>query len=234
LKTFIDHGVFGTSAIVAVTAQHTRGVLRVDPLPPGAVREQVLAVLDDMPVGAIKIGMLGTAELASTVADALDEAGWTGPIVLDPVMVASTGHRLLDDAAVAVLTDRLLPRCTIATPNLDEARVFAGDRDRAGLEAWAATAPCALLLTGGDVTGDAIVDTLVSAAGTRRWSGPRIGELPFHGTGCTLSSAIAARLAHGDGLESAVDHAIRYVRSLIVRSPGSVGRGNPVLPHGLT
>ncbi len=234
LKTFLDHGVFGTSALVAITAQHTRGVVRVDPVPAAGVRAQIEAVLGDMRISAIKIGMLGTAELAHTVADTLDSVGWTGPLVLDPVMVASTGHRLLDDDAVAVLRERLLPRCTVATPNLDEARVFAGDLDRQGLEDWALGAPCPVLLTGGDVVGDAIIDTLVTPSGVRQWSGPRVGDASFHGTGCTLSSAIAARLAHGDALDTAVDHAIRYVRSLIVRSAGSVGRGNPVLPHGLT
>ncbi|MFT4623452.1 MAG: hydroxymethylpyrimidine kinase/phosphomethylpyrimidine kinase [Myxococcota bacterium] len=234
LKTFMDHGVFGTSAVVAITAQNTRGVTRVDPVPVDGVRAQIDAVLSDMEVAVIKIGMLGTAALASAVCDALDAHDWRGPLVVDPVMVASTGHRLLDDDAVAVVRDRLLPRCTVSTPNLDEARVLAGADSREDLERWAAAQPAAVLLTGGDVVGSTIDDTLIQGSVSRRWTGPRIGDRAFHGTGCTLSSAIAARLAHGDSLEAAVDHAIRYVRSLIMRSSGSPGGGNPALPHGLS
>lgn len=235
LKTFLGHRVFGMSVICAVTAQNTRGVLRVDPIPVAGVRAQLDAVFGDLPVGAVKIGMLGTAELTRCVAERLATLPVRPPIVVDPVMVASTGARLMDDDAVRVLMRDLLPLATLVTPNLDEIAVLSGSDDRTAQLRWADEAPCAVLITGGDTREDLIVDTLRHQGPTRAWSGPRFGHLPFHGTGCTLSSAIAARLATGEDLESAVDGAISYVRGLIALADagGSVGGGNPVLPHGL-
>jgi hydroxymethylpyrimidine/phosphomethylpyrimidine kinase len=230
LKTFLDHGVFGMSVITAITAQNSRGVTRVDPVPVDGVRAQLDAVFGDFPVGVVKIGMLGSAAHAEAVADALERLSPRPPVVLDPVMVASTGHRLLEPDAERVITRRLLPLATVCTPNVAEADVLAGG----DLEAWARRAPCAVLITGGDGPTDDVVDVFVRHGETRRFVHPRLGDRPFHGTGCTLASAIAASLARGAALDDAVDGAIAYVQRLISLAVrvGSIGQGNPSLPHG--
>lgn len=231
LKTFLDHRVFGMSVICAITAQNTLGVTRVDPIPVEGVLAQLEAVFTDLPVGAVKIGMLGTAGLTRAVASFLRDLPNRPPLVVDPVMVATTGARLLDDDAVTVLRDELLPLATLATPNLDEARVLAGSDDP---EPWALQAPCPVLITGGDDVGEEVVDTLVHEGTVRVFRAPRLPGRSFHGTGCTLSSAIAARLAQRQPLEPAVEASLAYVKRLIGRAvEGSVGAGHPVLPHGL-
>lgn len=233
LKTFIDHGVFGTSAICAVTAQHTRGVTRIDAIPVDGVLAQVRAVFDDLPVAVVKIGMLGTAAHASAVAALLAELPSRPPIVLDPVMVATSGARLLSEDAVDVLRRELLPLATVATPNLDEARLLAGAHARDALEAWAADAPCPILLTGGDEGLPDVTDTLVRGRDVRRWRHPRRPGT-FHGTGCTLSSAIAARIARGDDLVTACERGLAYVDGLLAATGRwAPGGGARVLPHGL-
>lgn len=236
LKTFLDHQVFGMSALTAVTAQNSCGVQRVDPVPVEGVRAQLEAVFADFPVGAVKIGMLGSPDHVACVADFFADLADRPPIVLDPVMVASTGHRLLEPAAERTLVERLLPIATVATPNLQEAEVLAGAAGRDAAEAWAAGAPCAVLITGGDVVGDELLDVLFQpGARPRRWTHPRRGTKPFHGTGCTLSSAIACRLARGLPLVDAVEGGIGYVQGLIDVGArhGSVGQGNPSLLHGI-
>lgn len=233
LKTFLDHRVFGMSVIAALTAQNSRGVTRVDPVPVEGVLAQLAAVFDDFPIGVVKIGMLGSAAHVRAVAGFLAALPARPPIVLDPVMVASTGHRLLEAEAEWVLCEELLPLATIVTPNLDEAAVLAAGRP---LLEWAHAAPTAVLVTGGDVVGEEIVDRLIEAgAPVREWRHRRVGTRPFHGTGCTLASAIAARLAHGRDLIGAVDGAIGYVQALIraAEQMGSIGGGNPSLPHGM-
>lgn len=232
LKTFAMFGVFGMSAVTAITAQNTRGVFRVDPIPPDGVRAQLQAVFDDIRVDVVKIGMLATAEHARVVARFLhDLREARPPVVLDPVMVASTGHHLLTDDAVAVIREELLPLCTIATPNLAEARVLTGGEG----DAWLARQPASILVTGGDVpAGELVRDRWWDAGRIRReWVGPRLGTLSFHGTGCTLASAIASGLALGRPPEEAIDQGIGYVRRLIAESigGGTVGGGNPTLPH---
>ena len=235
LKTFLDHKVFGLSVIAAITAQNSRGVTRVDPVPVDGLRAQLDAVFDDFRVDAIKIGMLGSAAHAAVVAEVLEGLSPRPPVVLDPVMVASTGHRLLEPDAERVLVERLLPLAVLATPNLDEVAVLAGARGRdAGME-WAYTLSTAIFMTGGDTESDEIIDVLVQpGAQVRRWTHPRRGDLPFHGTGCTISSAIAARMARGLPLSDAVEGAIGYVQGLIeaVLVHGSVGQGHPSLLHG--
>jgi hydroxymethylpyrimidine/phosphomethylpyrimidine kinase len=237
LKTFIDHRVFGMSAITAITAQNSRGVRRVDPVPVEGLEAQLAAVFDDFPVDVVKIGMLGSAAHVRALARFLEGLGAARPpVVLDPVMVASTGHHLLDPDAEAVLMQALVPLATIVTPNLDEAAVLAGAPGPEAAIRWALSCPAAVLITGGDTTSDEIVDTLVDAGHpVRRWSHRRVGDRPFHGTGCTLASAIAARLALGRALPDAVDGAIGYVQALIrdAATNGSVGKGNPSLPHGI-
>jgi hydroxymethylpyrimidine/phosphomethylpyrimidine kinase len=231
LKTFLDHGVFGMSVVTAVTAQNSTGVRRVDPIPVDGVRAQLEAVRDDFDVSVVKLGMLGSAAHVAVVADVL--ASWSPrpPIVVDPVMVASTGHRLLEPDAERGIVARLLPIATVCTPNLAEAAVLAGGGD---VESWALAAPCPVLITGGDGPGAEVVDVLVCGGERRTFAHPRLGSRPFHGTGCTLASAIAADLAHGATLDEAVEEAIAYVQALITRAVwvGSLGRGNPSLPHG--
>jgi len=244
LKTFLDHRVYGMSAICAVTAQNTVGVQRIDPLPADGVRAQIRSVFADLPVGAVKIGMLGTAELVRVVAEELDRLDARPPVVLDPVMVSSSGHRLLEADAEEALRQELLPLVTVVTPNLPELAVLAGADRRADGHRWAADQEVAVLVTGGDPTDDEDEGTVVDALfrpgwPPRRFDSPRIAPLQgtgsFHGTGCTLSSAIAARLAHGQELDDAVEGAIAYVQALIRAAVelGPIGAGNPPLPHGL-
>lgn len=231
LKTFRDHGVFGTSAIAAVTAQNTLGVTRVDSIPVDGLRAQIEAVLGDLPVAAIKIGMLGTAEHVRCVVSCLRDVSI--PIVLDPVMVASTGARLLEPDAVQAMREELLPLATVVTPNLQEAALLA----EGPLSAWVDRCPVPLLLTGGDAPGDVVRDVLyIPGQAPRVWSAPKVSlrspDDGFHGTGCTLSSAIAARMARGEGLEEAVDGAISYVQTL-VNAAWAPGGGHQVLLHGI-
>lgn len=231
LKTFRDHGVFGTSAIAAVTAQNTRGVTRIDPIPTDGLVAQIAAVLDDFPVGAVKIGMLGTSAHVRAVAELL--RGVDVPIVLDPVMVASTGARLLEADAVRAVREDLLPLATLVTPNLPEAALLADG----SLVTWTDRCPVPLLLTGGDAEGPRVRDVLyVPGQAPEVWEAPRVPldgpDDGFHGTGCTLSSAIAARLALGASLRDAVDGGIRYVQSL-VQGAWRPGAGHRTLLHGI-
>jgi len=233
LKTFLALGVFGMSAVTAVTAQNSRGVTRVDLVPPEGLRAQLEAVFSDFPVGVVKVGMLATEAHADVLADVLSDLGKARPpVVLDPVLVASTGHRLTSARTEEVVLRRLLPLALVATPNTDELRVLAGSTDPAR---WAAAAPCPILWTGGDVVGDTIVDRLFLSGIVREWRHARVGSLPFHGTGCTLASAIAAFVARGASLEEAVHQGISFVQETIAAATnlGSVGGGNPSLPHGL-
>ncbi|MFZ5477738.1 MAG: bifunctional hydroxymethylpyrimidine kinase/phosphomethylpyrimidine kinase [Myxococcota bacterium] len=206
LKTFLDHGVFGMSVVTAVTAQNSRGVTLVHPLPGEVVRAQLVAVLDDFPVDAIKVGMVG--EAADVVAGLLP-AGV--PVVVDPVLRAKDGTRLARSSL-----DGLLARATLVTPNLDEAAELglAGER---------------VLLKGGHGEGDVVEDRL----GERVWRHRRVVTRNTHGTGCTLSAAIAANLAKGHPIEEACERAIAYVAALIEASVDSLGSGAGPLLHGL-
>ncbi len=228
LAALRDHGVFGCTAITAITAQHTRGVESVFPLPPGVVADQIRAVASDIRVDVVKIGMLGNAALVVAVDEALRRHLPDVPIVLDPVMISTSGHRLLDADAVSALRDRLGARAAVCTPNLPEASAWVGSADEGALAAWAEARRVALVVTGGDADGAEVVDRLFRP-GTqpRRWSAPRIAGGPFHGTGCTFASALAARMALGQGLEAAVEGAIAYVRSRLL-SPLRPGGGAAV------
>lgn len=201
LKTFSALGAYGTAVLTALTAQNTRGVTGVHPVPAAFVAEQVATLLDDVTVHATKTGMLGTADVVTAVAAALAGRA-AGPVVVDPVMVATSGHRLVDDAAVAAVRDVLLPVADLVTPNVPEAAALLGvppagsadelpDQARALLE----LGPRAVLLKGGHLGGPASVDVLATAAGVLTFSRPRLDTRATHGTGCTLSAAIAALLA---------------------------------------
>ncbi|WP_186418988.1 bifunctional hydroxymethylpyrimidine kinase/phosphomethylpyrimidine kinase [Bosea sp. CS1GBMeth4] len=239
LKTFAAHQVYGASVIVALTAQNTTAVTAIHPVPAGFVAAQMDAVFDDLAVDAVKIGMLATAELIETVADGLERHGARN-IVLDPVMIAASGGRLLQEDAIEALKRRLLPLCTIVTPNLPEAAALLGtavaeteDAAAEQAEALLALDAANVLVKGGHGSGADSVDTLVGSSGRReRLVAPRIATQNTHGTGCTLSSAIAAGLAHGIALDEAVALAKRYISAAIAASDAvKVGRGHGPVHH---
>ena len=238
------HGVLGTSVVTATTAQNTRGVEDVHPLPADHVASQYAAVADDFAVGAIKTGMLATAETVEAVTESVGDAD--APLVVDPVMVAATGDRLLSPAAEDAY-EGLIADATLVTPNADEAAVLTdapvdtpADAERAGRELVALGADAALVkgghLDGESAERDAVVDTLVRAddAGgsapervaptVDRFETPRIDTEATHGSGCALSSAIAARLARGEPLRDAVDAAVAGMTEA-VRRGYDVGEG---------
>ncbi|WP_152047474.1 bifunctional hydroxymethylpyrimidine kinase/phosphomethylpyrimidine kinase [Aureimonas psammosilenae] len=238
LKSFSALGTFGTSAITAITAQNTQSVRAVEILSPGIVAAQIEAVLDDFTVGAIKIGMAGSADTIVAIASVLHRAGTRA--VLDPVMVATSGDRLLAQEAVNALTTRLLPLALLATPNLHEAAILSGmavarnevDMAEQGRRILALGAG-AVLVKGGHLTGNESVDLLLSPdAPVRRFATPRIETRNDHGTGCTLSAAIAAHLAHGLPLEDAVAEGKRYLSgALAAGAPLRLGRGHGPVHH---
>jgi len=229
LKTFHQFGVFGTSVLTAVTAQNTVGVRAWQPLPAGLVTQQIDALAADLPPDAVKSGMLGAAELVEAAAAGI--ARYAFPhYVLDPVMVATSGDRLLDSAAETLITKRLVPLAALVTPNLDEARILVQDdvrtpeqMERAG-RALVRMGARAALVKGGHLAGDEVVDVLVTEGAVRRFTHPRIETTSTHGTGCTLSAGIAAGLALGRPLEQAVADALDFVHRAIAAAPG-LGRG---------
>ena len=234
LKTFAAHGVFGMSAITAVTAQNTLTVTASLALEPELVAAQIDAVALDLPVHAVKVGMLATAAIVEAVAAALVRHH-LGPVVLDPVMVAKGGARLLDDDAVEALRTRLLPLATIVTPNAPEAGVLTGRpvttlaEQRAAAVELVRLGAAAALVKGGHLNGPA-TDVLAMDDSVVELSSERIPSRHTHGTGCTLSAAIAARLATGESLRAAVEHAKAYVTRAIEQAPG-LGRGHGPLQH---
>lgn len=233
LKTFQRFGVYGTSVITAVTAQNTLGVRAVHPLPAELVAAQLAAVAEDLPPAAFKTGMLATAALVREVAAGIarhDLANY----VLDPVMVATSGDRLLDQDGERELLERLLPLATIVTPNLEEAAILTGfpvvdaaSMEQAGNRLVAAGAAAALV-KGGHLAGNALVDVLVTSAGVQRFQHRRIATTSTHGTGCTLSAAITAGLALGRSLQDAVATALDYVRRAIAQAPGLGAGAGPL------
>jgi len=220
LKTFSALGVYGASVITAVTAQNTCAVTDVHPIPNATVAAQIAAVLGDIRVDAIKIGMLGDSALIETVAQALE--GYRGPVVLDPVMVAKSGARLLPEAARAALIAHLLPRADLLTPNLPEAAALLGcseamndaemQNQGARLRVMGAKA---VLMKGGHGQGEICTDWLI-ADEAMRLDAPRIATRNTHGTGCTLSSAIAAGLAQGLSSPNAVETAHGWLHRAIM------------------
>jgi len=221
LKTFAAHGVHGLSALAALTAQHTRGVTAVHVPDVAFLRAQVDACFDDFDIRAVKLGMLATADVIDTVATLLDAHAHV-PVVLDPVMVATSGAKLLADDALDAMRTRLLTRATIATPNLPEAELLLGtridsvDAMHAAAQALRERGANAVLLKGGHLGGGGdVVDVFVDANGLHEIQHPRL-KLEAHGTGCTLASAIAARIALGDGLRDACIAASDYVHRALV------------------
>lgn len=239
LKTFAAWGVYGTSAIVAVTAQNTIGVRAVHAVPVPIVRAQLDALAADLPPAALKTGMLATEPLIRAVADTLLQRRWQ-PYVLDPVMVATSGDRLLDAGAERTILERLVPLATLVTPNLDEAALLTGQPVRTPSEMLAAgralveAGATAVLVKGGHLQNtDVLTDLLVTRSSTRHFTHARLETTSTHGTGCTLSAAITAALATGRPLERAVEQALDYVHRAIAAAP-ALGRGHGPLRHGVS
>ena len=239
LKTFSALGCFGMTAITALTAQNTTGVSAIHGVPPDMLRAQIDAVLEDIGVDAVKIGMLHSPEIVHTVASAIDRHGLMH-VVLDPVMVATSGAVLVDSPAIAALVSELFGRTALVTPNLDEASLLVGrtltseaDMQVAAQELLAKGAR-AVLLKGGHLAGDVVSDLLQVAGSAPHWMrAPRIATANTHGTGCTLSSAIAAHLALGMSLIDAVEAARTYVRGALAAGTNvKTGQGGGPLNHG--
>lgn len=239
LKTFSALGCFGMTAITALTAQNTCGVRSIHPIPPAMLRDQIDAVLEDIGVDAVKVGMLHSPDIVHTVAQAIDRYALVH-IVFDPVMVATSGAVLIDNTAVDVLVRELFPRVAVITPNLDEAALLVGrvltsehDMETAATEMLSMGAH-AVLLKGGHLAGDTVSDLYLDAKGVRLWMrAPRIRSANTHGTGCTLSSAIAAYLAVGESLIDSVQSARTYIRGALQNgSQVRTGQGSGPLNHG--
>jgi hydroxymethylpyrimidine/phosphomethylpyrimidine kinase len=241
IKAVTALGGFAATAIAALTAQNTLGVQGIHSVPVDFVRQQMAVVLDDIGADALKTGMLATAEVIAAVAEEIAARAPGVPLVVDPVMVAKGGHRLLEESATRALVERLLPLAAVLTPNLPEAEVLVGRpiADAQAMEAAGrellALGPKAVLMKGGhlDEAGDAVVDLLVTAEGTVRFTDARIHSTSTHGTGCTLASAIACGLAQGRPVAGAVARARAYVRRAIETAPG-LGSGHGPLNHGCT
>ena len=239
LKTFSALGCFGMTAITALTAQNTCGVRSIHPIPPAMLRDQIDAVVEDIGVDAVKVGMLHSPEIVHTVAQAIDRHALVH-VVFDPVMVATSGAVLIDNTAVDVLVRELFPRVTLITPNLDEAALLVGRALASEHDMEAAAADLlrmgahAVLLKGGHLAGDTVSDLYLDAKGARLWMrAPRIRSANTHGTGCTLSSAIAAYLAVGESLIDSVQSARTYIRGALQSgSQVRTGQGGGPLNHG--
>jgi hydroxymethylpyrimidine/phosphomethylpyrimidine kinase len=235
LKTFAAHGVFGTTAITAVTAQNTLGVIAWEALSADFVTAQIEAIAGDLPPQAVKIGMLATAAIVEAVAAAV-QALDLPLVVVDPVMIAKGGDRLLEEDAVIALRTELLPRAHLVTPNVPEAEVLAGlpirtldDMREAGRRILG-LGPRAVLVKGGHLDGPDSIDVACTASETFEISRPRITTRHTHGTGCTLSSAICANLALGHSDREAIERAREYLDGAIRHAPG-LGAGHGPLNH---
>ncbi|MGD8279023.1 MAG: bifunctional hydroxymethylpyrimidine kinase/phosphomethylpyrimidine kinase [Gemmatimonadota bacterium] len=235
LKTFHAFGVFGTSAVTAITVQNTLGVTGVHAVPADVVRAQIHAVATDLAPAACKSGMLADRELVAAVADAI-RAERLPNYVLDPVMVATSGDRLLAADAEASIDEELLPLCTLVTPNLHEAGILTGEtvRDERGMrraaEALVRRGAASALVKGGHLEGGTVVNILFDGDRFTDWTTPRLASRSTHGTGCTLSAAIAAGLALGRPLHDAVAAALDWVHRAIEAAPG-LGAGHGPLNH---
>lgn len=237
LKTFAAWEVYGTSVIVALTAQNTLGVHAVHAVPAEMITAQLDAVVSDIPPDAVKTGMLATRELVELVAGAIEHGLWD-EYVCDPVMVSTSGDRLLDENAIEAVRDRLVPLALCVTPNLDEAEILTGltvrnpeqmvEAGKALLDLGATSA----LIKGGHLVSDILVDIFVTEDHVARFTRPRQQTRATHGTGCTLSAAITAALALGIEIEHAVPMALDYLQKAIYAAPG-IGQGKGPVWHGV-
>ncbi len=239
IKTISALGGYAMTAITALTAQNTEGVFGVHAVPPAFVRRQIELVLGDIGADAVKTGMLHSTEVIEAVVEEIARLAPSAPLVVDPVMIAKGGHRLIEPSAIEALKRLLLPRATVLTPNLPEAGALSGRRIE-GSEAMAeagrallALGPGAVLMKGGHLDGPEVVDLLVTAGSVRRFVHPRLESRSTHGTGCTLASAIATGLAQGLALDAAVERAIAFVLAAMAQAPG-LGKGHGPLNHTVT
>lgn len=241
LKAISANGAYAMAAITALTAQNTKGVSGIHLLPPTFVSDQIAAVFDDIRVDAVKIGMIANADVAAAVAQSLSGVS-DAPIVLDPVMIAKGGAPLLQDDAITTLRDALLPMATVLTPNLPEAAHLLGQpvaTTRAQMAAQGvalcALGPQAVLMKGGHLDGDESPDCLLTGEDTHWFEARRTVTANTHGTGCTLSSALAAQLAKGLPIPQAVEAAKSYVAQAIRHADAlSVGTGHGPTHHFAT
>jgi len=237
IKTVTALCGYAATAITALTAQNTEGVQGILPVAPDFVKRQIASVLSDIGADAIKTGMLLDHGVIEAAADALEAGGSQAPLVVDPVMIASTGARLLDPRALDALERRLIARAALVTPNAPEAEALTGGRVadldgmRRAADALLRMGAKAAMVKGGHIAGDVLRDLVVSATGESFvLEAPRIATPHTHGTGCTLASAIATGLAQGLGLKPAVERAHRFVQEAIRTAPG-LGRGHGPLNH---
>lgn len=231
LKTFHRFGVYGMSVVAVLTVQNTRRVVSVDPLAPEYVQRQLDAVMEDIEPNAAKTGALGAAAIVELVASWAEQASF--PVVVDPVMVSTSGAALIEDQARRALAEKLAPQAFLLTPNLEEAQALSGI-EIDGLERMGEAArrildlgPAAVLIKGGHLPGDAI-DLLLFEGAEHRFPAPRIATRHTHGSGCTYSAAITAELAKGRGLLEAVGEAKRFVTAAIASAPGLGGGAGPL------
>ncbi len=236
LKTFAAFGVYGVSAITAVTAQSTAGVTAVVPLEGDLVTAQIETIAGDVSIDATKIGMLATASIVEAVAASIGELDLP-LVVVDPVLVATSGDRLLDADAIQTLTRELLPHAFVVTPNIPEAEVLSGRRI-SGADAACEAArrihglgPSAVIVTGGHGEGAETVDLLFDGERFTEFRAARIAAGPVHGTGCTYAAALAAGLARGRSLTDAAAAAQQFVAAAIGSGLLRIGKGRPVLDH---
>ncbi|MBN4055815.1 bifunctional hydroxymethylpyrimidine kinase/phosphomethylpyrimidine kinase [bacterium AH-315-J23] len=238
IKTCAAFGVYAATAITAITAQNTVGVQRVEALSADLVAAQMRSVLSDIGADVIKIGMLANGDIIKAVADVIINEAEDIAVVLDPVMVATSGDKLLEDDAIDAVKEYLIPLADVVTPNVDEAEILTGLRpvDANGLiqagERLLEMGAFAALMKGGHLEGKSITDVLVAPEGNHIMSAPRIHSRHTHGTGCTLASAVAALLAQDAPLEVAVREAREFVMEAIRTAP-KLGKGNGPLNHGL-
>ena len=237
IKTISMLDAYVATAITALTAQNTEGVFGVVPIPPEFIRRQIEVVLDDIGADVIKTGMLHDAAVIEAIAGVLQERAAAVPVVVDPVMAAKGGARLIEPEAIDALKRLLIASAEIVTPNLPEAEILCGAtigdvaEMRTAGETLLRLGCRAALVKGGHLSGETVSDVLVTAGGgVRVWESPRIATRHTHGTGCTLASGIAAGLAQGLDLEEAVDRARNYVQRAIAGAPG-LGRGHGPLDH---
>jgi hydroxymethylpyrimidine/phosphomethylpyrimidine kinase len=236
IKSITMMGGYAATAVTAVTVQNTRGVSAVHPVPADIIEGQIRAALTDIGADVIKTGMLATAETVELVARLIEELAPQAPLILDPVMVATSGDRLIDDAAETALRERLLPRAFLVTPNIPEAEAM-GEGQVKDLETQIAAGEALIelgahgaLIKGGHLDGSVMRDVLVTPHGMRFFERSRIETRSTHGTGCTLASAIAGLIAQGVPLADAVQSAGDYLHEAIARAPG-FGAGHGPVNH---
>lgn len=236
IKTCAAFGAYSATAITAVTAQNTLGVQSVEAVSAELVTAQIKSVMDDIGADVIKIGMLANQDIIEAVAQAVEETD--AFVVLDPVMVATSGDKLLQDDAIKLLKEKLIPACDVITPNVPEAEILTGlkiddvdDLAKAG-QALLEMGAYAAVMKGGHLPGKMVIDVLISDDENAVMTAPRIRSKHTHGTGCTLASAIAANMALGEPLDAAVNLAREFVFEAIRSAPG-LGEGHGPLNHGL-